>query len=76
MTEEAARPFDCLWCGERHAPRSLADLEGWAKLCPTCLARAGENPFMRFRLRDALAARARAQTRGEGPGAGPTRASG
>lgn len=55
-----ARPpatFDCLWCGRSWTTRSPDDLEGWARLCPDCLGRAGDNPFLRFRLRDALAAR-------------------
>lgn len=50
--------FSCLWCGAPHATRGPDDLEGWAQLCPDCLGRAGENPFLRFRLRDALAERA------------------
>jgi SAM-dependent methyltransferase len=49
--------FDCLWCGTAHAVRTPADLEGWAQLCPTCLGRAGTNPFLKSRLRNALAAR-------------------
>jgi SAM-dependent methyltransferase len=49
--------FDCLWCGRAWATRSPLDLEGWAQLCPDCLSRAGENPFLRFRLRDAIVAR-------------------
>lgn len=53
-----ATSFTCLWCGAAHAVRSADDLEGWARLCPDCLGRAGENEFLRFRLRDALAARA------------------
>ena len=52
--------FTCLWCGAAHATRGPDDLEGWAQLCPDCLGRAGENPFLRFRLRDALAERAAA----------------
>ena len=52
--------FDCLWCGAAHTCRGPDDLEGWAQLCPDCLGRAGENPFLRFRLRDALAERAAA----------------
>ncbi len=75
LRQEPARPFDCLWCGERYEPRSPDDLEEWAKLCPACLERAGENPFIRFRLRDALEARARAETKEQGPGIGPTRES-
>lgn len=54
------RPFSCLWCGTVYRPRSGDDLESWARLCPDCLGRAQENEFLRFRLRDALAARARA----------------
>ena len=60
--------FTCLWCGAAHATRGPDDLEGWAQLCPDCLGRAGENPFLRFRLRDALAERAGAAKR-----AGPMR---
>jgi Methyltransferase domain len=51
--------FDCLWCGTPWSVRGPADLEGFAQLCPTCVGRAGENGFLRFRLRDALAERAR-----------------
>jgi ubiquinone/menaquinone biosynthesis C-methylase UbiE len=54
--------FDCLWCGRSWATRSPDDLEGWAQLCPDCLSRAGENPFLRFRLRDAIVARGAAGT--------------
>ncbi|MFL5726556.1 MAG: class I SAM-dependent methyltransferase [Chloroflexota bacterium] len=60
MTSSAARPratFDCLWCGRSWTVRSPDDLEAWAQLCPDCLGKAGENPFLRFRLRDAIAAR-------------------
>jgi SAM-dependent methyltransferase len=39
------------------------DLEGWARLCPACLGRAGSNAFLRGRLRIALAERVAA-----GPG--------
>jgi SAM-dependent methyltransferase len=57
----APRPtFDCLWCGRSWTIRSADDLEGWAKLCPDCLGKAGDNAFLRFRLKDALAARAAA----------------
>lgn len=55
--------FTCLWCGAAHATRGPDDLEGWAQLCPDCLGRAGENPFLRFRFRDALAERAAAGKR-------------
>jgi hypothetical protein len=51
--------FQCLWCGRTHRARSVSDLEGWALLCPECLGRAGENPFLRFRLKQALADRSR-----------------
>jgi ubiquinone/menaquinone biosynthesis C-methylase UbiE len=60
----APRPtFDCLWCGRSWTTRSADDLEGWAKLCSDCLGKAGDNAFLRFRLRDALAARAGASQR-------------
>ena len=52
--------FDCLWCGTPHATRAPSDLEGWAQLCPACLGKAGTNPFLRVRLREALAERGRA----------------
>jgi len=54
----AYRPtFDCLWCGAAWTTRGPNDLEGWAQLCPDCLAKAGSNPFLRGRLRAALAQR-------------------
>jgi SAM-dependent methyltransferase len=56
--------FDCLWCGQAWTTRSTADLEGWASLCPDCLGRAQENPFLRFRLKTALRERSE-QTRPE-----------
>ncbi|CAN5599798.1 hypothetical protein BH23CHL8_BH23CHL8_05180 [soil metagenome] len=52
--------FDCLWCGRAYATRAPDDIEGWASLCPDCLARAQENGFLRSRLRTALSERARA----------------
>jgi demethylmenaquinone methyltransferase/2-methoxy-6-polyprenyl-1,4-benzoquinol methylase len=58
--------FDCLWCGTPHATRSDQDLEGWAQLCPGCVGKAGDNGFLRFRLRQALAERS-AATREEAP---------
>ena len=67
-TARPAATFDCLWCGRRWTTRSPEDLEGWARLCPDCLGRAGDNPFLRFRLRDALAARG--ASRGPANGAG------
>jgi SAM-dependent methyltransferase len=50
--------FDCLWCGRSWTTRSPDDLEGYARLCPDCLGKAGDNAFLRFRLREALEARA------------------
>jgi demethylmenaquinone methyltransferase/2-methoxy-6-polyprenyl-1,4-benzoquinol methylase len=49
--------FDCLWCGATHACRGPDDLEGWAQLCPDCVGKAGDNGFLRFRLRQALTER-------------------
>jgi SAM-dependent methyltransferase len=49
--------FDCLWCGTAWETRAPGDLEGWAQLCPACLGRAGTNPFLRGRLRAAIAER-------------------
>ena len=46
--------FDCLWCGAHHEVRADDDLEGWAHLCPNCIGRAGDNEFLRFRLRHGL----------------------
>ena len=53
--------FTCLWCGTTWQPRGPDDLEVTARLCPDCLGRAGENPFLRFRLREGLEQRARLQ---------------
>jgi ubiquinone/menaquinone biosynthesis C-methylase UbiE len=52
--------FACLWCGRSWTARGADDLEAWARLCPDCLGKAGENEFLRFRLRAALEARAAA----------------
>lgn len=49
--------FDCLWCGSAHTCRRPDDLEGWAQLCSTCVGKAGDNGFLRFRLRQALTER-------------------
>ena len=59
--------FACLWCGAAYETRGRDDLEGWAQLCPTCLGRAGENPFLRFRLHAAIADRAAAGRDGQPP---------
>jgi len=63
--------FDCLWCGRPHTVRDAADVEGWAQLCPDCVGRAGENGFLRFRLKSALAERAKASRPPETTGAAP-----
>ncbi len=49
--------FECLWCGASHTCRGPDDLEGWAQLCPDCVGKAGDNGFLRFRLRQALTER-------------------
>lgn len=67
--------FDCLWCGSAHEVRSPDDVEGWAQLCPACVGRAGENGFLRFRLKAAIAERAAASRRDERPDAHPPGAS-
>ena len=59
--------FDCLWCGRAWTVRGPDDLEGYARLCPDCLGKAGDNPFLRFRLRSALDARANATRAAEPP---------
>jgi SAM-dependent methyltransferase len=48
--------------------RSPDDLEGWAHLCPDCVGKAGDNGFLRFRLRQALSERS-AAARGRAGGA-------
>jgi demethylmenaquinone methyltransferase/2-methoxy-6-polyprenyl-1,4-benzoquinol methylase len=50
--------FDCLWCGTAWTVRAPSDVEGWAQLCPDCVGKAGDNEFLRFRLRQALTERA------------------
>jgi SAM-dependent methyltransferase len=57
---DAGATFDCLWCGRPWTVRGPDDLERYARLCPDCLGKAGDNPFLRFRLRSALEARAAA----------------
>ena len=52
--------FACLWCGRSWTIRAPDDLEGYAQLCPDCLGKAGDNQFLRFRLRAALEARSAA----------------
>jgi SAM-dependent methyltransferase len=54
--------FDCLWCGTAWKTRGPDDLEGWAQLCPDCVGKAGENEFLRFRVRDALKERGGGRT--------------
>ena len=65
------RRFDCLWCGRTWGARSEDDLEGWAALCPDCLARADDNGFLRDRLRTALRDRAAAARAADEGTAGP-----
>ena len=52
--------FSCLWCGAPHTCRAPDDLEGWAQLCSSCLGKAGDNTFLRFRLHQAITERGRA----------------
>jgi SAM-dependent methyltransferase len=49
--------FDCLWCGRAASATGPDDLGGWAQLCPDCLGKAGDNAFLRQRLRAALTER-------------------
>jgi hypothetical protein len=63
--------FDCLWCGTSYVARGPDDIEGWAQLCSDCIAKAGDNGFLRFRLRDAITERGRAAVPA---GVGPTTA--
>lgn len=51
--------FECLWCGAPWSTRGPDDLEGFAQLCPDCIGRAGDNGFLRFRLKTALDERSR-----------------
>jgi len=71
----ARSTFACLWCGKAWTVRSADDLEGYAQLCPDCLGKAGDNAFLRFRLRAALDARsaARQQIAEGAAGAGATK---
>jgi len=64
--------FACLWCGRSWTTRAPDDLEGFAQLCPDCLGKAGDNEFLRFRLRSALEARAAAAA--PAPPSGPAAA--
>ena len=69
--------FDCLWCGAAHTCRGPDDLEGWAQLCPDCVGKAGDNGFLRFRLRQALTERSaggRPGVAGPGPATAPAAA--
>ncbi len=65
--------FSCLWCGADHTTRSPDDLEGWAQLCPECVGKAGDNGFLRFRLRQALTERSAAARVAAGPDREPVR---
>lgn len=55
------REFNCLWCGRHYQVRTDSDLEGYAQLCPDCVGRAGENEFLRYRLKEGLRLRGEAQ---------------
>ncbi len=59
--------FSCLWCGTSYTTRSSDELEGWAHLCPDCVGKAGDNGFLRFRLRQALTERSAATRQTTGP---------
>jgi SAM-dependent methyltransferase len=63
--------FDCLWCGSSYTTRTSADIEGWAQLCPDCVGKAGDNGFLRFRLRQALTERSTAARGGSTAVAAP-----
>lgn len=63
--------FDCLWCGTAHETRDPDALEGWAQLCPACVGRAGDNEFLRFRLKRAIEERAAAARTRQDPTAPP-----
>lgn len=52
--------FNCLWCGRPYTTRSGDDLEGWTQLCASCVGRAQDNEFLRYRLRDGLKRRSEA----------------
>ena len=60
--------FDCLLCGTAHDTRGPDDVEGWAQLCPTCVGKAGDNGFLRFRLRQALTERGAVAASAAAPG--------
>ena len=52
-----ARRSTACGAGPPHTCRGPDDLEGWAQLCPDCVGKAGDNGFLRFRLRQALTER-------------------
>ena len=56
-----ARASIACGAGPRHTCRGPDDLEGWAQLCPDCVGKAGDNGFLRFRLRQALTERGAAR---------------
>ena len=57
--------FNCLWCGRAWETRGPDDLEGWAQLCPDCVGAAGDDGFLRMRLRTGLAERSAAARPGD-----------
>ncbi|HEY0442684.1 MAG TPA: class I SAM-dependent methyltransferase [Candidatus Limnocylindrales bacterium] len=66
--------FDCLWCGTPWTVRGPEDLEGWAHLCPDCVGKAGDNEFLRFRLRQAITERGAAASGAAAPAPPPRQA--
>lgn len=52
--------FNCLWCGRPYTTRTADDLEGWAQLCSSCVGKAQDNEFLRYRLRDGMQSRSQA----------------
>ena len=64
--------FDCLWCGDAYTCRGPDDLEGWAQLCSSCVGKAGDNGFLRFRLHQALTERGTAAAGHTPPAPAPT----
>ncbi|MFL5679321.1 MAG: class I SAM-dependent methyltransferase [Chloroflexota bacterium] len=59
--------FDCLWCGTPWTVRGPDDIEGWAQLCADCVGKAGDNEFLRFRLREAITERGASRGGGATP---------
>ena len=47
VTGRLTAGYTCLWCGTNCGPAAADDLATLARLCPDCLGRAGDNPFLR-----------------------------